>query len=301
MAILDMALSIGSTALSMSIPLLLAALGGMFSARVGIMALGLEGMMLAGAFGATAGTYFSGSPAVGLLCAVAASLCIALLHGLLTIRFHVNHIISGVGLNFLSLGMTTLLMQLFWKSRGNSPQTASFSPLFNTEYGSPLGILTPITVFTIFALLASIYIFKRTVFGFHLIAVGENPSAAATAGIPVNRYKFIGMTLCGILSGFSGAFLSTDHLNMFVREMTAGRGYIAVVINILGNYRPGGIFFSSLLFGFADSLQINLQGYGVPSQLIQMIPYIITLAVLVIAIHGIRPPKSLGQHFTDAN
>jgi simple sugar transport system permease protein len=293
--------SIGLTALRMSIPLILAALGGMFSARAGIMALGLEGMMLAGAFSSTAGTFISGNPYVGLLFAIAGSLVIALLHGVLTVRFHVNHIISGVGLNFFSQGMTTLLMQLIWKSRGNSPQTAFFHPILNVDKGSLPGILTPITLITIIVLICSIYFFKQTVYGFHLTAVGENPYAAFTAGIPVNGYKFTGLTLCGILAGLSGAFLATDHLNMFVREMTAGRGYIVVVINILGNYKPIGILFSSLLFGFADALQINLQGYGIPSQLIQMIPYIVTLVVLVAAVHGIRPPKSLGRHFMKSN
>lgn len=293
----DYALLLLATSLRMSIPIVLAALGGMFSARAGIMALGLEGMMLAGAFGGVAGTYLTGNPWIGLALAIAAGMTIALLHGMLTVRFHVNHIISGVGLNFLSSGMTALLMQVMWKSRGNSPQTASFAPLFNVEKGSLLGIVTPIAVVAIVAVALSVYIFRYSVFGFHLASVGENPYAASTAGIPVNRYKYLGLAVCGFLAGISGAFLSTDHLNIFVREMTAGRGYIAVVVNILGNYKPVGILFGSLLFGFAEAIQINLQGYGIPPQLIQMIPYLITLVVMVVAVRGIKPPKALGRHF----
>jgi len=300
MNVFDLVISLLSTTLRMSVPLLLAALGGMYSAKVGIMALGLEGMMLSGAFGAVLGTYLSGNPYIGLLMAIAFGVIIALLHGLLTVRFHVNHIISGIGLNFLALGMTTLLMQVIWGSRGNSPQTASFGPILPVAKGSFFGLLTPITLFAIIAIVGSRYIFRRTVFGFRLSAVGENPYAAATAGISVNRYKYIGLVLCGLLAGIAGAFLSTDHLNLFVREMTAGRGYIAVVINILGNYNPIGILMGSLIFGFAEALQINLQGYGVPSQIIQMIPYLITIAVLVIAVRNIRAPKSIGQHFTES-
>ena len=288
---------LGATTLRMSIPLLLAALGGMYSAKVGIMALGIEGMMLAGAFGAIVGTFYFGNPYAGLIIAILSSLLVAMLHGLFTIRYHVNHIISGVGLNFLSIGLTTLLMQMFWGSRGNSPQTVSFEPVFNVEKGSLLSLITPITLIAVVVLLGSIYLFRKTVVGFHMTAVGENPYAAATAGIPVIKYKYLGLLICGVLAGISGAFLSIDHLNLFVREMTAGRGYIAVVINILGNYSPIGIFLSSLLFGFAEAVQINLQGYGVPSQLIQLIPYIITLLVLVIAVRNIRAPKYIGRHF----
>jgi len=301
MNIIEILSLILSTTLRMAIPLMLAALGGMFSAKVGIMALGLEGMMLAGAFGAVAGTFFTNSVWIGLLTAIAASLVISMLHGVLTIQFHVNQIISGVGLNFLSSGFTAVLMQVFWRSRGNSPQTSSFSPLLPVSKGSFAGILTPIALFAIIAVLVSLYILKRTRFGFHMTAVGENPYAASTAGIPVNNLKYIGLFFCGVLAGCAGAFLSIDHLNMFVREMTAGRGYIAVVINILGNYQPVGIVLGSMLFGLAESVQINLQGYGIPPQLIQMIPYIITLVVLVTAGRHIRPPKALGKHFIQSN
>ncbi len=297
MEFFDLITVIGSTTLRMSIPLLLAALGGMYSAKVGIMALGLEGMMLAGAFGATAGAFYFGDPYIGLLFAILSGLLIALLHGILTIRYHVNHIISGVGLNFLSIGITTLLLQEFWGSRGNSPQTASFEPLFGS--GALMNLITPIAIIAVIVLIGSVYLFKRTILGFHLTSVGENPYAAATAGIPVNTYKYLGVAVCGILAGVSGAFLSIDHLDLFVREMTAGRGYIAVVINILGNYSPLGILFSSLIFGLAEAVQINLQGYGVPSQFIQMIPYLITLLVLVVAVRNIRAPKYVGRHFVD--
>ena len=136
----------------------------------------------------------------------------------------------------------------------------------------------------------------RTRFGLRLRMVGENPKAAATVGLPVHRIKYIAVVCCGMLAGLGGAYLSIDHLDMYVRDMSAGRGYIAVAIMILARYNPIMVVLCALIFGFSDAVQISLQGYGVPSQIMAMIPYMVTLLVLAFGVRQITPPAGVGAH-----
>lgn len=289
----------------MSIPLILAAIGGAFSTRVGVMALGLEGMMLMGAFSAVAGAFYSGNPFIGLICGAIGGLVLGLMHGILTTKYKVNHIISGIGLNLVTIASTTLFLQLVWGNRGNSPQVnmlpkVTIEGLKNIPFiGFLFNEQSIFLYLTIVVIVFSWIVLFKTSFGLRLRMVGENPNAARTVGIKVKRLRYIGVSVCGILAGLGGAYLSIDHLNIFVREMTAGRGYIAVVINILGRYNPFGIVGSSFLFGFAEALQMTLQGGKIPNQLIQTIPYIATLIVMAIGVKNIRPPEGVGKNIEE--
>lgn len=281
-------ISIFTSTFSMSVPLILAALGGVISVRSGIMALGLESMMTMGAFCGVLGSYYTGNVAAAILCGVAGGALFGLCHGILSVRYKVNQVISGIGLNLLAVAATTLLMQLIWNNKGSSPQVAS---------SIKQGVLTsPITFIMLAAVAAEYFVLFRTRFGLRLRMVGENPKAAATVGLPVHRIKYIAVVCCGMLAGLGGAYLSIDHLDMYVRDMSAGRGYIAVAIMILARYNPIMVVLCALIFGFSDAVQISLQGYGGPSQIMAMIPYIVTLLVLAFGVRQITPPAGVGAH-----
>ena len=282
--------SILISTLSMSVPLVLAGLGGVLSVRSGVMALGLESMMTMGAFCGVLGSYYSGNVAVGIVCGMLGGGCFGLCHAILSVRYKVNQVISGIGLNLLAVAATTLLMQLLWNNKGASPQVASISQSVLTS---------PITYTMLICVFAEYFLLFHTTFGLRLRMVGENPKAGGTVGLPVHRIKYIAVIVCGVLAGLGGAYLSLDHLDMYVRDMSAGRGYIAVAIMILARYNPVMVLFCALIFGFSDALQINLQGYGVPPQIMAMLPYLVTLLVLAFGVRHITPPAGVGAHDDD--
>lgn len=298
-------LNIIYTTLTISIPLILAALGGMISVRAGIMALGLEGMVLAGAFGAAVGSHFGGNPYWGIVGALLIGGFIGLMHGVLCVKFKVNQVISGIGLNLLTSAGTSMFLQRIWNSRGASGEVAQLPkvkieaikdiPVIGTIFASQ-SILFYTTIILVVVLWVVMY---KTVVGLRLRMVGENPKAAATLGIDVNKYKYVSVVLCGMLAGLAGAFLSIDYLASFSREMSAGRGYIAVVITILGGYHPIGILLAGWMFGFAQAMQITLQGAGIPTQFVQMIPYVVTLIVLVFGVKYVVGPQGVGKNYDD--
>lgn len=285
----------------MSIPLVFAAVGGTFSVRSGIMALGLESMMMTGAFAAVVGSYFTGSALMGFLWGMAGGAVIGLLHGLLSVRYKVNQVISGIGLNLLALAATTLTMQLLWDNRGNSPQVAGVTATAKFLSGIPfvgqvLGKLSVNAYLMVLVVILGWFFMFKTRFGLRLRMVGENPKAASTMGIRVHAVKYAAVAVCGLLAGFGGAYLSLNHLNMFVRDMTAGRGYIAVAVAILSRYNPAKVIGCALLFGFCDALQIYFQGGAIPTQLIQMLPYLMTLLVLTFGVRHIEAPAGVGKY-----
>ena len=286
--ILNNLIPIIGSSIAMSIPLVLASVGGAFSVRSGIMALGLESMMMMGAFFGVLGSYFTGSVLFGFLLGMVGGMVIGLFHGILSVRYKVNQVISGIGLNLLALAVTTLLMQLIWNNKGSTPQVASIGPILAQQSVSFLVMVAAVVV-------GWIVLFK-TRFGLRLRMVGENPKAAATMGLRVHGIKYCGVLICGALAGVGGAYLSLDQLDMFVRNMTAGRGYIAVAIAILGRYDPAQIVPCALLFGFCDAVQIYLQGEAFPPQIVQMLPYIVTLLVLAFGVKHIKPPAGVGKY-----
>ncbi|MHB1392908.1 MAG: ABC transporter permease [Clostridia bacterium] len=291
--------------ISMSIPLILASVGGVFSVRSGIMALGLESMMMTGAFSAVVGAYLTNNVFMGFVFGIFGGALLGIIHGILSVRYKVNQVISGIGLNLLALAATTLTMQLIWGNKGSSPQVAGMEAKLGGIFEKipligPIVAHQSIMFLVMLAVVAvSWIVLFKTKYGLRLRMVGENPKAASSVGIKVHAIKYSGVLICGALAGLGGAYLSLDHLNMFVRDMTAGRGYIAVVITILARYNPVNVVYCALIFGFTDAIQIYMQGQNVPPQLIQTIPYIATLLVLTFGVKHIKPPAGVQKHEDD--
>lgn len=275
----------------MSTPITLAAIGGTFSARSGTMALGLEGFMLVGAWGAAAGSCLFQNAFAGLLTGILMAALFSLLFGVFTIQFRVNQVICGIGFNMFASGFTAAMTQVFWGTRANSVSVPTLWRIHLPIIGE-ISILIPIMLLVV--LVSWFYLFK-TPSGMRMRIVGESAKTADSLGLHVNRYKYAGILVSGILCGIAGSFLSIDHVNMFVREMTAGRGFIAVAVNILGKYNPVGILGGGLLFGFADSLQLVIPSAWVPGQILQMIPYGVTLLVIVFAVRYVAAPAGIGE------
>lgn len=275
----------GSSLLSMlmyairsSVPIAFAAVGGTFCARSGIMALGMEGFMLVGSFFAVVGSAFSGNALLGLLCGVASAGLYSLLYAALVVRFAVNQVMGGIALNMLAVGFTTSMTQIIWGTRMWSDQVPALKNINLPVLGSVSMLLF---VAVILAIAGWFYMF-RTPWGLRLRIVGQNATAATSLGIPVAKYRYLGCLVCGIMCGFGGSYLSIDHVNRFARDMVAGRGYIAVAVNILGRSNPIGVLGGSLLFGVADSAQTMVDSSKVPGQLMDMIPYVLTVIVVIV-------------------
>ncbi|HTQ78546.1 MAG TPA: ABC transporter permease [Thermoanaerobaculia bacterium] len=265
-------------------PLLLAALGGLYSERSGVINIALEGLLLAGAFTAAVVTHFSGSPWVGLLAAIAAGMAVALLHAVACIRYRADQVVSGTAINILLLGVPALLSGALFESTGATPQIPKTA------------LLPGVPIFLAFALVpVTWYVLYRTRFGLRLRAVGENPEAADTAGIKVARMRYLAVALSGACAAIGGAYLSIGQSSLFTRNMSAGRGFIALAALIFGKWRPVQTMLACLLFGFAEALSIQMQGVAqVPVQFIQIIPYVLTIVVLAGFIGHSRAPRALG-------
>lgn len=274
----------------LSTPLILAALGGLFSERSGVINIALEGMMLAGAFTAAAVTYAAGNPYVGLLAGMLAGMLIAAIHAVACIRYRADQVVTGTAINILMLGMPAFLSGAFFLSSGSTPQI----PKEHLIPWLPIVIafaLVPITW----------YVLYKTPFGLRLRSVGENPEAADAAGVKVARMRYAGVLLSGVLAGIGGAYLSIGQSSLFTRNMTSGRGFIALAALIFGKWRPVQTLLACLLFGLTEALSIQMQGVvklpsgdDIPVQFIQMVPYILTIVVLAGFIGSSRPPRALG-------
>ncbi|HST52068.1 MAG TPA: ABC transporter permease [Pyrinomonadaceae bacterium] len=276
------------SAIRLATPLILAALGGMFSERSGVINIALEGLMLAGAFTAASITFYAGSPWVGLIAAILAGALIAMLHAVACIKFKADQVVSGTAINILLTGVPALLSGAFFLSSGSTPQI----PKENLIPYTPIVIafaLVPLTW----------YVLNRTPFGLRLRAVGENPEAADAAGVSVTRMRYTAVLLSGALAGIGGAYLSIGQSSLFTRNMTSGRGFIALAALIFGKWRPFQTMLACLLFGFTEAIAIQLQGvrFGgeeIPNQFIQIIPYVLTIVVLAGFIGQSRAPRALG-------
>lgn len=294
-------ISILSSSLRSSVPLILAATGGTFSSRSGVSDLGLEGMMLFGAFFGVLGSYLTGSAWVGLFFGAAFGALAAMLHAVLHITYRVNASISGMCVNLLATAATPLLLDAIFHMNGKSVQVAGFSKL-NLPFLEKIPFIGPILnsqtvllyVTVVLVLLGWAFMYKTTM-GLRMRMVGENPQAASAVGLKVNAYKYFGVAMSGIFAGLGGAYLSLSQMNLFVENMTNGRGYIAVVIDAFGHYNPLGAMAGSLFFGFFDSLQTVFQS-KLPSQLVMMAPYLFTMLVIVIGMKKVKAPAGIGKH-----
>jgi simple sugar transport system permease protein len=284
------------SAIRLATPLLLAALGGLFSERAGVINIALEGLMLAGAFTAAAVTHSAGSPWVGLAAAIAAGVAIAAIHAVASIRFRADQVVSGTAINILMTGVPALLSGAFFLSTGSTPQI----PKENLLPGST----TPPAALAIALVLCALvavcwYVLYRTPFGLRLRAVGENPEAADAAGVSVSRMRYAAVLISGALAAIGGAYLSIGQSSLFTRGMSGGRGFIALAALIFGKWKPVPTMLACLLFGFTEAVAIQLQGVPVggveiPNQFIQIIPYVLTIVVLAGFIGHSRAPRALG-------
>ena len=282
-------------------PLVLAALGGLFSERSGVINIALEGKMLAGAFTAAAVTYTvdkrlgmgTASPWIGLLAGMIAGLFIAAIYAVSCIRFKADQVVSGAAINILMLGVPGFLSGALFLSSGSTPQIPKDNLLPQSPWFVAVVILVLVAVIW--------YVLYKTPFGLRLRSVGENPEAADAAGVSVSRIRYSGVLLAGILAGLGGAYLSIGQSSLFTRNMTAGRGFIALAALIFGKWRPVPTLLACLLFGFTEALSIQMQGVfklpsgeDIPVQFIQMVPYVLTIVVLAGFIGSSRPPRALG-------
>jgi simple sugar transport system permease protein len=296
-------------------PLVLAALAGLFSERAGVVDVGLEGKMLGAAFFAAAVASVTGSPWLGLLAAIAAATTLAMVHGLACITFNGNQVVSGMALNILMAGLAPTLAFAWFREGGQTPllgpgqrfaaialpfaDALAQVPVLGEIYGRISGhnVLVYMAALSVPVVAFVIY---RTRFGLRVRAVGENPSAVDTAGIPVGALRYRALLCNGVLCGIAGAYLSTAHGAAFVRDMTAGKGYLALAALIFGKWKPVPTLFACLLFAFTDALQARLQGVSVPGigqvpvQAIQAMPYVLTVLLLAGFVGRAMAPKAIG-------
>ncbi|MBE0552998.1 MAG: ABC transporter permease [Rhodobacteraceae bacterium] len=309
---------LGST-LRLGTPLLLACLAGLFSERAGIFDIGLEGKMLMAAMTSAAVAALTGSVWVGLAAGIAGSLLMAAIHGIASITFRGNQLISGVALNFIASGITVLVAQSLFRQGGRTPPLAGdarFSPItlpFAEELQAVpvLGPLYhdvisghPILVYVaLLCVPATWWLLYRTRFGLRLRAVGENPAAVDTAGISVIAMRFAAVAITGVLCGLAGAYMSTALQAGFGREMTAGRGYIALAALIFAKWRPWQALGATMLFGFFQALALRpdvvqgVAGVKVPVSALDALPYILTVLVLAGFVGKAIPPRAGGEPY----
>lgn len=277
-----------------AIPYLLAAAGGVMSERVGVIALGLEGFMLSGAFGAALGSYYGGSPWAGIAGAVIAGMLTAMLLAVAVLRFRADQVVVGVAINLLAVAATRFFLRLAFNSASNSPRVPGFGG--ESTAGSLLGgFQNPVVWVGLLSLPVLHLLLYRTRFGLRVRAVGERPDAAASLGISVMSLRVRGLLLSGCLAGLGGAFLALDQ-HQFTDSMTAGRGFIALAAVIFGRWEPLRVAAACALFAAAETMQIQLQGTQiVPSQFVEMIPYLLTIVALAGLVGRSIPPAALGK------
>jgi ABC-type uncharacterized transport system permease subunit len=278
--------------LRIAIPYLLAAAGGVMTERAGLIGLTLEGYMLGGAFCGVAGAYASGSPWVGVLAAMAGGTLLALLYAVSSIRFRADQVVVGIAINLLAIGLTRFFLRLVFDSSSNSPRVPGFA-------GSGTGFVAlatnPLVWLGVIVIPAVAWLLYRTPYGLRVRAVGEHPAAAASVGVPVTRVRYIAVLLSGMIAGLGGAYLALDQ-HQFTDGMTAGRGFIALAATIFGRWDPLRAGLACLLFAAAETLQIQLQGsQAIPSQFVEMIPYLLTIVALAGVVGRAVAPAALGK------
>ena len=304
------------SALRLATPLVLAALAGLYAERSGIVDIGLEGKMLGAAFAAAAAAAATGSAWVGLLTGVGASIALALLHGWVSIHQRGNQIVSGAAINITVAGLAPTLANHWFHLNGQTPLLSGGArfqalvwpgvdaigslPVIGPLYGEVISGHNAVTYMAILSVPIAAWVLYRTRFGLRLRAAGENPEAVDTAGISVYGLRYKAMIINGVLCGLAGTALSTGLGAAFVRDMSAGRGFLALAAMIFGRWKPVPTLFACLLFGFVDALQGRLQGVDlpligeIPFQFTIMLPYIFTVIILAGFVGRIAAPRASG-------
>ncbi len=311
-------LQVSDSTVRLATPLLLACLAGLFSERAGIFDIGLEGKMLFAAFFSGAIAAVTGSAWLGLVAAIFASLILSVIHGLASITFRGNQLISGVAINFLAAGLTVVVAQDWFGQGGRTPSlsgAARFNPI-TLPFAEGLGavpVLGPIYrdllsghTILVYVALACVpltwWVLYRTRFGLRLRAVGEAPEAVDTAGISVVRLRYAAVIICGVLCGIAGSYLATALQAGFVKDMTAGRGYIALAALIFAKWRPWYALWATLLFGLLQAVALRFQNidlgvFVLPVQFMDALPFILTVIILAGFVGKAIPPRAGGEPY----
>ncbi|KJZ20822.1 ABC transporter permease [Loktanella sp. S4079] len=304
--------------LRLATPLLLACLAGLYSERAGIFDIGLEGKMLAAAFLSAAVASVSGNVWLGLCAGIGASMILAAIHGLASITFRGNQLISGVAINFLAAGLTVVVAQSWFRQGGRTPQLAGDArfnpidlpfaeqlrevPIIGTIYYELISGHTILVYVALLMVPITWWVLYRTRFGLRLRAVGENPAAVDTAGVSVIGLRFAAVAICGVLCGIAGAYLATALQAGFTKDMSAGRGYIALAALIFAKWRPWYALYSCLLFGFLQAMALrsdvveNVIGFALNNQLLDVLPFILVV-VLTGFVGKAAGPKAGGEAY----
>ncbi len=301
-------ISLFRAGIKMATPLVITSIGEIFAERAGVINIGLEGMMLTGALGGMLGSYFTGSPWIGLLVGMGVGVLLAGLFSLMTVYLGSDQVVMGAALNLLALGLTGVFYRQIFGTTGTALTVQTFEPMdlplidqipligdILSGHAAPvyLGfLLVPVAVWLLF----------YTSLGLSIRAVGESPVAADAAGINVNQIRHGCVLVSGALTGAAGSYLSLAHANTFIEGMSAGRGFIVLAIVIIGRWHPVGAMGAALLFGLANAVQFQFQAIGVaiPYQFFLMLPYVLTLLVLVFFAGHARYPAALAQAYRRA-
>lgn len=298
-------------AVRIAVPLLFAVLGEIVVERAGVLNIGIEGMMLAGALGGFAGAFLSGSPEAGLVLGVAAALALGALFAVLVVHARIDAIVAGVAVNILALGLTGVFFRRLAGVAGERLLAPTFAAV-RIPVLAEIPLLGPaffernLYAYAAYALVPAVAFFLfRTLPGLRLRACGENPDAAAAAGVPVRRVRVVAVLFGALMAGLAGSYLSIGYSNTFVENMSAGRGFVALAIVVFARWNPGLGVLGSLLFGAAMAFQVRFQGartlgLEIPYQFFQMFPYVLTLVVLALSARGATgAPAALGRPFRD--
>ncbi len=293
-----------AAAVRLSTPLVFTAIGGIFSERSGVVNIGLEGMMLTGAFAGVVGAFFTGNVWLGVLIAMAAGALMGLIHAFLSVTIRGDQIVSGVAINILALGLTTYSMRLIWGLQ-DKPRVAGFAvwriPVLGDIpfLGEVLFQHIPLVYLAMLLVPLAHFVLFRTSWGLSLRSVGEHPRAADTLGIGVLRTRYLCVLISGALAGLGGAFLSLGQLQTFLENMSAGRGFIALAALIFGKWMPARTMAACLLFGGAQAaiVRIPALNYSVSPQLLSMFPYLVTLLAFVGLVGKTTPPAAIGKPY----
>jgi simple sugar transport system permease protein len=298
-----------TAAVRISIPILLVVVGEIVAERAGVLNIGLEGMILTGAFGGFLGAWSLGSPWAGLAVGIVSGVVLAAFFAVLVVRWALDPIVTGIALNVLALGVTGVLHRAFADPAAGTVFVEAFRtiPLPGLSQlpivGEAFFSLNALGYVAILSTLGVAIFLSRTSPGLVVRATGENPEAVLTAGVDVLRVRFLALLFCGTMAGAAGVYLSVGYSNTFVENMSAGRGFVALAIVVFARWNPLGAFGGALLFGLAMSLQVRLQGreiFGsqIPYQFFQMLPYALTLVVLATtARRGLGAPAALARPF----
>jgi simple sugar transport system permease protein len=306
-----------ASAVRLATPIALAATGAAICERSGVVNIAMEGLMLVAAFFGVVTALATGSAWIGVLGAVTAAIIFSALHAWASVNLRADQVISGTAINILALGITGFLMETIYGHPGTTDAVERIPPVLSLSAGDGEGFLgtlwywidtmflsyTPIVYMGIFAAIFLTWAMYRTRWGLRLRALGEHPRAADTVGVHVLRGRWIAVLISGLMSGLAGANLTLEQVGSFTENMTNGRGFIALAANIFGRWIPGGAYLASLLFGFADALQLKLQLFSdridIPSQFFLMLPYLLTVLVLAGVVGKARAPAAVGKPYKE--